>query len=87
MTELETPLMSKLETPLRSGRGPSGSATPGVALAEDLGDLAGEADAEVTATVWAAEGAVHFTVVTTLAVAVSSTELTDVAPAATGIWA
>ena len=86
--------MSELETLLRSGRGPSGSSA-GVALDEE--DAAGEAgaevagaevaDAEVTATVCAAEGWVHCTVVTTLAVAVSCTELTEVAPAATGIWA
>ncbi len=42
---------------------------------------------EVTATVCAAEGRVHFTVVTTLAVAVSLTELTEIAPAATGTCA
>ena len=93
ISELEAP-MSELETPLRSGMGPSGNAASGEALAEDL---AGEGDAddggdeaaaaEVTATVAAADGAVHFTVVTTLAVAVSFTELTEVALDATGIWA
>jgi len=89
MSELEA--MSELETPLRSGTGPSGSAAGGEALAED--DLLGDADAEeaaageVTATVAAAEGGVHFTVVTTPAVAVSFTELTEVALDATGIWA
>jgi hypothetical protein len=82
--------MSELETLLRSGRGPSCSTTAGVALAEE--DLAGEADAEVadaavTATVCADEGWVHCTVVTTLPVAVSCTELTEVASAATAIWA
>jgi hypothetical protein len=90
MSELETP-MSELETPLRSGRGPSGSAASCDGLAEDLageGDADDDAaDAEVTATVAAADGAVHFTVVTTLAVAVSVTELTEVALDATGIWA
>jgi len=87
--------MSELATLLRSGRGPSGSTAAGVAFAEE--DLAGEADAEVadaeaadaavTATVCADEGWVHCTVVTTLPVAVSCTELTEVASAATGIWA
>ena len=90
MSELEAP-MSELDTPLRSGMGPSGSAVSGEALAEDLageGDADDDAvDAEVTATVAAAEGAVHFTVVTTPAVAVSFTELTEVALDATGIWA
>ena len=84
MSELE---MSELETPLSSGMGPSGSAVSGGALAEDL---AGDADADgaaVTATVTAAEGGAHFAVVTTAAVAVSFTELTELAPAATGIWA
>ncbi len=84
--------MSELETPLRSGMGPSGSAASGGGVAEDLtgdgeGDADDAADAEVTATVAVAEGAVHFTVVTTLAVAVSFTELTEVALDATGIWA
>ena len=82
--------MSELETPLRSGMGPSGSAASGEALAEDWageGDADDAADAEVTVTVAAAEGAVHFTVVTTLAVAVSITELTEVALDATGICA
>ncbi len=50
-------------------------------------DLAGEAGAEVTVTVSAAEGGVHFAVVTMLAVAVSVTEVTEVALAATGICA
>jgi len=39
----------------------------------------------VTATVSVAAGGVHFTVVTMLAVAVSFSELTEVAVAATGI--
>jgi len=88
MSELE--LMGELEMPLRSGMGPSGSAVCGEALAEGL---AGEADADdaadaaVTATVTAAEGGVHFAVVTTLAVAVSFTELMEDALDATGIWA
>jgi hypothetical protein len=79
MSELEP--MSELETPLRSGRGPSGS-TVCVAALEDV---AGEGDAAVTATVSVAAGGVHFTVVTMLAVAVSFSELTEVAVAATGI--
>lgn len=89
MSEVEVP-MSELETPLRSGMGPSGSAASGEGAAEDLageGDGDDAADAEVTATVAAAEGAVHFTVVTTVAVAVSFTELTEVALDATGTWA
>lgn len=86
--------MSELDTPLRSGMGPSGSAASGEEIAEELAgegdaddDADDAADAEVTTTVAAADGAVHFTVVTTLAVAVSFTELTEVALDATGIWA
>ncbi len=89
MSEVEEP-MSELDTPLRSGRGPSGSAASGGGAAEDLaaeGDADDAVDAAVTATLTAADGAVHFTVVTTLAVAVSCTELTEVALDATGIWA
>lgn len=41
----------------------------------------------MTVTVSCAAGGVHFAVVATLAVAVSVTELTEVAPEATGIWA
>jgi hypothetical protein len=81
--------MSRLVTPLRSGIGPSGRLlsveTPGDdAPAEDLD---AEADAAVTATVSAADGGVHFPVVATLAVAVSFTEVTELALAATGICA
>jgi len=83
--------MSELETPFRFGRGPSGTVLPigtvvltGV-LEDD--DAAGEAWAAMTATVSCAAGGVHFSGVTTLAVAVSVTEPTFVAPAATGIWA
>jgi hypothetical protein len=81
--------MSWLETPLRSGTGPSGSAPSGTTPAGDelAGDLAGEAEAAVTATVSAADGGVHFSLVTMLAVAVSFTEVTEVALAATGICA
>jgi hypothetical protein len=78
--------MSELETPLRFGMGPSGSVVSGEEPPAD--DLAGEADAAaVTATVSAADGGVHFTEVTMLAVAVSFTEVTEVAPDATGICA
>ena len=76
--------MSELETPFRSGSEPSGTVVPAGVLPEDL---AGEAGAAVTATASCAAGGVHFAVVTMLAVAVSVTELTEVAPAATGIWA
>ena len=85
--------MSKLAWPLRAGIGPSGStARFGVAgevftfaLALALADFAGAA--AVTAVVMAAAGGVHVAVVTTLAVAVSFTEVTEVAVAATAIWA
>ena len=81
--------MSWLEAPLRSGIGPSGSAPSGTTLAGDelAGDVAGEAGAAVTVTVSAADGGVHLSVVTMLAVAVSFTEVTEVALAATGICA
>jgi hypothetical protein len=87
--------MSKLASPLRAGMGPSGStARFGVAgeafaftfaLALALADFAGAA--AVTAVVMAAAGGVHVAVVTTLAVAVSFTEVTEVAVDATAIWA
>ncbi len=82
--------ISELETPLRFGMGPSGSVVSGgEPLADDLADdLAGAADAAaVTATVSLADGGVHFTEVTMLAVAVSFTEVTEVALDATGICA
>jgi hypothetical protein len=81
--------MSWLETLLRFGIGPSGSVVPGETPAGDVpvGELDGEADAAVTATVSTADGGVHFSVVVTLAVAVSFTEVTEVALAATGICA
>ena len=81
--------MIRLATPLRSGIGPSGRlATDGIPGGDVLaGELAGEAGAAVTATVSAAAGGVHLPVVTTLAVAVSFTEVTDLALAATGICA
>ena len=67
--------------------GPSGSVVSGAEPPAD--DLAGEADAAaaVTATVSVADGGVHFTEVTMLAVAVSFTEVIEVAPDATGICA
>jgi len=79
--------MSWLEMPFRSGIGPSGSVVPGETPGDDA--AAGElpADAAVTATVSAAAGGVHFSVVVTLAVAVSFTEVTELALAATGICA
>lgn len=76
--------MSELDSPFRLGRGPTGSALCDGAL---VADLAGEGDAEVTVTVEAAEGAVQVAVATMLAVAVSFTELTEVARDETGIWA
>ena len=79
--------MSWLETPLRFGIGPSGSVLSGRTPAEEVADVAGEAEAAVTATVSVADGGVHFSVVATLAAAVSFTEVTEVALAATGICA
>jgi hypothetical protein len=78
--------MSELDSPFRLGRGPTGSALCDGALVADLAGE-GDADAEVTVTVDAAEGAVQVAVVTMLAVAVSFTELTEVALDETGIWA
>jgi len=78
--------MMALAMPFRSGTGPSGrmsSCEPAPVPAD--GVVVGEADAVVTAMVSAAAGGVHFVVVTTLAVAVSCTDLTEVALAATGI--
>jgi len=79
--------MSWLETPLRFGIGPSGSVLSGSTLAEEVADLLGEAEAAVTVTVSAADGGVHFSVVVMRAVAVSFTEVTLLALAATGICA
>ena len=76
--------MSECETLLRFGMGPSGSAVSGEELADDLVGAAGTA---VMATVSAADGGVHFTEVTMLAVAVSFTEVIEVTPDATGICA
>jgi hypothetical protein len=93
--------MSKLASPLRAGMGPSGStARFGVAgevftfafafafafaCALALADFAGAA--ALTAVVMAAAGGVHVAVVTTLAVPVSFTEVTEVPVDATEIWA
>jgi len=85
--------MSWLEAPLRSGIGPSGRLVCGEAPGDDApgdapgDDLAGDGDAAETATVSAADGGVHFCVVAMLAVAVSLTEVTELALAATGICA
>ena len=76
--------MSELDTLFRLGMGPIGRAVSGRALAADV---VGEADAEVTVTVAAAAGGVHLAVVAMLAVAVSFTELTEVALDETGTWA
>jgi hypothetical protein len=74
--------MSELDSPFRLGRGPTGSALrDGVVVADFVGE--GDADADVTVTVEAAEVAV----VTMLAVAVSFTELTEVALDETGTCA
>jgi hypothetical protein len=86
MSELDP--MSELAAPFRLGSGPSGTVVaPTVVVPEEDDDEAGEVAAAVTATVSSAAGAVHFAVVVMPAVAVSVTELTEVAPAATGIWA
>jgi hypothetical protein len=81
--------MNTLASPFRAGMGPSGSTAmceaPGGALPDFFGD--DEAEAAVTVVVSAAAGAVHLAVVVTLAVAVSFTELTEVALDATAIWA
>ena len=76
--------MSELDTPLRAGMGPSGS---GAADAVVAGGVAEEGAAAVTATISSAAGGVHFAEVTMLAVAVSVTELTELALDATGTWA
>ena len=79
--------MNTLASPFRAGMGPSGSTAMWVTSGEALAELFGEAAAAVTAVVSAAAGGVHFVVVTTLAVAVSFTELTEVAFDATAICA
>lgn len=82
-SELE---MNEFEAPVEPGIGPTGILVPGVVDADGVADDVGEAAAAVTATVSAAEGGVHLAEVTMLAVAVSVTELTEVAGEATGIW-
>jgi hypothetical protein len=80
--------MNMLASPFSAGMGPSGStAMCPAALGEALPELFAAAAAAVTVVVSAAAGGVHFVVVTTLAVAVSFTELTEVAFDATGICA
>jgi len=84
--------MSELETLLRFGTGPSGSVVPGAAggalgAGEPPAEPPPEAAAAVTATVTAAAGGVHLAEVVMLAVAVSCTEVTEVASDATGICA
>jgi hypothetical protein len=82
--------ISMLASPFRAGIGPSGSTAMCVASGEApplAGFFAFFAEAAVTAVVSAAAGGVHFAVVTTLAVAVSFTELTEDAFGATAIWA
>jgi hypothetical protein len=92
-----------LASPFRAGIGPSGRTAicvaPGgawlelvaffafVAFLAPFVFLAFLAEAAVTAVVSAAAGGVQFAVVVTLAVAVSFTELTEVAVDATAIWA
>jgi len=80
--------ISELETPFRSGMGPSGTVVSATVAGEELGLAAGaEAGAAVTATVAAADGGVHFAEVRMLAVAISCTEVTELALDATGICA
>jgi hypothetical protein len=85
-------------TPFRSGMGPSGSTAMCAAPPLEAGVaeffvvfvflvFVAAAAAPVTAVVSAAAGGVHFAVVVTLAVAVSFTELTEVAFDATAICA
>jgi hypothetical protein len=76
--------MSELDTPLSAGMGPSGSGDSGDTLPLADGEASADA-AAVTATVSSAAGGVHFTVVATPAAADSVTELTELAPDATGI--
>jgi hypothetical protein len=75
-----------LAWPFSAGMGPSGSTAMCCAA---LGEVVAElfAPAAVTVVVSAAAGGVHFVVVATLAVAVSVTELTEVAFDATAICA
>lgn len=77
--------MSELEAPFRFGSGPSGTVMAVGAPPEDL--LLGDDAAPVTVTASCAAGGVIIAVVTMLAVAVSVTEPTEVALAATGTLA
>src|SRR5579864_1188923 len=77
--------MSVLPTPFRSGIGPSGKAGSGSGYC-NFG-LRDRAEAEVTAVIAATVGAFHFCVVTMVAVAVSLSDLIEVALDATVIWA
>ena len=79
--------INTLASPFRAGMGPSGSTAMWLTSGEAAAELFVEAAAAVTAVVSAAAGGVHFVVVTTLAVAVSFTELTEVAFDATAICA
>src|SRR4029077_6764346 len=80
--------INMLASPFSAGMGPSGStAICSAALGEAVPELFAGAAAAVTVGVSAAARGVHFVVVTTLAVAVSFTELTEVAFDATGICA
>jgi hypothetical protein len=74
--------MSRLASTFKFGMGPSGSVVRCVAPGEALAD-----EAPVTDVVPVAEGGVHLAVVATLAVAVSFSELTEVAFDATAICA
>jgi hypothetical protein len=87
--------MSLLDSPFRSGTGSTGTggrfaAYSGLSADEAVGEAVAVGvgvGVEVTATASAAAGGVHFAVVAMLAVAVSFTELTELAFDATAIWA
>jgi hypothetical protein len=80
--------MNTLASPFRAGMGPSGSAATCMAPGEGAGgEVFAAVAVAVTAVVSAAAGGVHFAVVATPAVAVSRTELTEVAFDATAIRA
>jgi hypothetical protein len=78
--------MSMLDSLFKTGTGPSGSTVRCAALGEALADVFVDAEAAVTTVVSAAAGGFH-PVLVTLAVAISVTELTAVAFAATAICA
>jgi hypothetical protein len=86
--------MSLLDSPFSSGTGSTGTGGRFAACSGLCAEVVGEAVAvavgvggDVTATVSAAAGGVHFAVVAMLAVAVSFTELTELAFDATAIRA